>query len=195
MSDKMQVLFVKQTGHVLAAFTRTADPEGKVSANDLTGSGVRIRNVTRVGATPPGGETLSVPPDSLDVAVVNFDADVFTSPLSFAAGGGVVAQLGTDIPQTIPSADFKTGQITVTLSSPAAEDLSVWLQLEEVNPLPGNEPERRVTQGLMSKTESTVDLNLTIRPGGPPASIPKKDFYVLVLVAGHQPLFAKMTPT
>src|SRR5262245_35738598 len=94
MSDKMQVLFVKQTGHVLAAFTRTADPEGKPEVSSLAGSGLLVRNRTIVSGTPSGGETLVAPSDSLDVAVVDYDPDVFNDPRSFVAGGGKVAALG-----------------------------------------------------------------------------------------------------
>ena len=94
MNDKMQVLFVKQTGHVLVAFTRTADPEGKLQVSDLTGSGLFVRNRTSVSANSlSGGETLVVPAEALDVAVVDYDPDVFTTPIGFVASGGRVARL------------------------------------------------------------------------------------------------------
>jgi hypothetical protein len=103
MSDKMQVVFVKQTGHVLAAFTRTADVEGKPPVGALTGNGLIIHNRKVVSATPSvGDETLLASPEALDIAVVDYDRDVFSNPRAFVAGGGKVAKLGTAIPDLAP---------------------------------------------------------------------------------------------
>src|SRR5262245_23377418 len=100
MSDKMQVLFVKQTGHVLAAFTRAADPEDKPKISVLAGSGLLVRNKKVITPSASGGETISVPAGALDVAVVDFDPDVFLLPSIFAAGGGKVESLGATAPSS-----------------------------------------------------------------------------------------------
>ena len=50
MNEKMQVIFFKHTSHALAAFTRTADPEGKPSIENLVGDGIEARNKATVPA-------------------------------------------------------------------------------------------------------------------------------------------------
>lgn len=198
MNNKMMVLFVKNTGHVVAAATRATDPEGKASAAALAGTGLPVRSSRKIAPTLAEEKALVIPPDSLDVAVVQLDPDVFGSPLSFVAGGGVVAKLGSSIAVVDL---FKTDKVTIEASSPPSDNLGVWVQLEEVSPTPGNAPERRVMEGVIDKgtngTNKSVTLDLTIRPGGPPASIPNntKEYYILVLVAGHQPLFSQKSPS
>jgi hypothetical protein len=60
--------------------------------------------------------------------------------------------------------------------------------------LPGDEPEHRIAQGVIKSGTHFVSLDLKTSPDGPNASIPKKDFYILALLAGYQPLFGKRQP-
>jgi hypothetical protein len=197
VNDKMQVLFVKQTGHVVAAFTRSADPEGKPDVELLVGSGATVRRAKKLLPSADGGETFSVPANSLDVAVVDFRSDTFTAPLNFAVGGGVVVELAETPainPLTITS--VTSNAITIDLGSIAGEDVKVWVQIEEASPAtPGAQVERRVVAGVVEHTKSTATLNLTIQPGGTPASIPKRPCNVMVLVAAYRPLFESTTPS
>lgn len=187
MNDKMMVLFVKNTGHVVAASTRAGDPEGKGSAAALAGTGLPVRRIRKIAPAVADEKALVIRPDSLDVAVVQLDPDVFGSPLSFAAGGGVVGKLGTTAEPTV---NLTTTKITVTVPVAPADKLGVWVELEEVAPLPGNDPERRVMEGFIENPNNSVALDLKIRPDGPPASVPSgTNFYILALVAGHQAFF------
>jgi hypothetical protein len=216
MNDKMQVLFVKQTGHVLAAFTRTADPEGKPQVSDLTGSGLSVHNLTRVSTLPPnGGETLAVPPEALDVAVVENDPDIFATAVGFVASGGRVARLGTggivlngSPPPSPPPAtpppptpsqpqvNFSVTRVTVTLESDTTDDKGVCVVVQEAAPSGGNDPERRVAQGVLTSGTHFVSLDWKTSPDGVNASISisSGDFFVLALVAGYQPLFGRQAP-
>lgn len=218
--NKMQVLFVQLTGHVLAAFTRTADPEGKAKVSDLTGTGLPIRNRQNVFASSSAAvETLMVPPDALDLAVVDFDPDVFSEPLGFVAGGGRVAKLGFDKPQmdvtsppppptatsssqppvltppgSPPRVNFSAARVTVELDGDTTDDKGVCVVLQEADPSPGNEPERRIALGAVPSAKHFISLDLKTSPEGAAASIPDKDFLVMALIAGYRPLFAKRRP-
>ncbi|HYP27456.1 MAG TPA: hypothetical protein VE262_12125 [Blastocatellia bacterium] len=213
MSSKMQVLFVKQTGHVLAAFTRTADPEGAPNITDLIGSGLLVRNTTTLAAPSPGGEILVVPPEPLNVAVVDYDPDVFISPLDFVAGGGRVSKLGPNVADLALSTDpippppppqaptespplvhFSTQRVTVQLDGDATDDKGVCVVLQEAQPLPGNEPERRVAHGSIKSGTHFVSLDLKATPDGPVVSIDSKDFFIMALIAGYRPLFGMRLP-
>ena len=207
MSDKMQVLFTKQTGHVLAAFTRTADPEGKPKVSDLTGgNGLLVRNEDT---------TIFVAPETLDVSVVDLDAGVFFSPRDFVVGGGEVAKPGlnpvvlssvTDDVPPLPPEDppdpspatiqFTSVRVTVVIEGDASDDEGVCVILQEANPPLGMEPERRVAQGAIAKATHYVSLNWKTSVDGAlaPISNATQEFFILALVAGYQPLFAKRRP-
>lgn len=218
MSNKMLVLFAKLTGHVLAAFTRAADPEGKPSISDLTGAGLLVRNKTGVSATLTGGEVLVVPPESLEVAVVDFDPDVFSDPRSFVAGGGTVSKQGPTStaqlasptispppaspspstalvpPGSPPLVNFSNARVTVQVDANVTDDKGVIAILEEAQPLPGDAPERRTAQGVIKSGDYFVSLDLKTGPDGSLASISNKQFFILALIAGYQPLFGTRLP-
>jgi hypothetical protein len=215
MNDKMQVLFVKQTGHVLAAFTRTADPEGKPQVSDLAGSGLFVRNrLTDSTTVTSGGETLVVPPDALDVAVVDYDPGVFTAPIGFVAGGGRVARLGAEViqfnaattsppapppapappPHDPPRVNFSATRVTVVIEGDTTDDKGICVVLQEAQPSVGNDPERRIAQGVIKSGTHFVSLDLKTSPDGANASISDVEFFILALVAGYQPLFNRRAP-
>src|SRR5436853_1017988 len=217
MSSKMQVILIKQTGHVLAAFTRKADPEGIPSMPEWIGAGLVVRNVKKVQPTPtandPIGEALAVPPEVLDIAVVDYDSAIFSDPRSFVAGGGKVAKLGPNLPHLdlttdpVPSVspalqtqfpsriNFSIARVTVQIDSDTVDDKSVCVILQEASRLPGNDPERRIAQGKIKSGSHFISLDIKMSPDGSVASIPNKAFFVLALIAGFQPLFGNRPPS
>jgi hypothetical protein len=195
MSEKMLVVFVEKTGHTLGVVTRAADPEGKPKASDLFVKGLLVSNAKATLPTVKGGEQFVVSPAALDVAVVDFDSEVFGSPLNFAVGGGTVAKLGNVLPSI---GEFKTNHIKVSVAIAAGADgLGVWVQVEERVPPPGKEPERRVMAGNIAAGLKDVTLDLTIEPGGPPATVLNTtiDYSILVLVAGQRALIDAQHPS
>ena len=155
MNEKMQVLIVKQTGHVLAAFTRTADPEDKPAVSALAGSGLLVRNR---GAVPPpssGVETFLVSSGSLDVAVVDFDPDVFLLPSRFAASGGKVEPLGPVAPSSVTLAVDKL-TIAVANANAPSSNLKVWAQVEKVVTPTDSEPVKRVMVPAQARSARKV---------------------------------------
>jgi len=185
MSDpKMQVIFVKQTGHVVAAFSRTAD-ESKSKLEDIVGAGVPFRNMRIVDDTGlvTGNELVVIPAESLDVAIVDFDVDAFFTPLSFVTSGNKVDQLGS---VTLPAPVLTASDITIKVTNPVAEKTKVWAVVQQVAPAAGEEPSRRIVQGEIDVNLPEVKLELKRMPDGLPASILSGNYDVLTLVAGQQ---------
>jgi len=190
------------------------DPEGKPAVSTLFGKGLLIRSRTIVSPPPGGGgETLVTPSDALDVAPVDYDPDVFSDPRSFVSGGDRVAKLGLNLPTlnsgppppalpapapltppAAPQVNFSTTRVTVLLDSDTTDSKGVFVAFQEAQPLPGDEPERRIAQGAIISGTHFISLDLKTNPDGPAASIPVKDFYVLALIAGYQPRFGKQPP-
>jgi hypothetical protein len=192
MNEKMQVIFFKQTFHALAAFTRTADPEGMPSIENLVGDGIEARNKATVPPPATGTETLLVPAASLDVAVVDFEDDVFTLPLGFAVSGSSVTPISSNVTVT---ASLTATKLTITVSLSSPNELKVWAQVAKVLTLTDTEPDGRIIKGKIDANQTFVDLSLTIVPDGPAASIATgKDYYVLALVEGLPPLFTTTKP-
>lgn len=194
MNDKMTVVYIKKTGHVVAALTRATDPGEKFPVASVAGTGLLVRNRKKAPSAAAGnGEQLLLPLDSLDTASVEYNVEVFGSPLSFAVGGGVAARQGGIFP-TITG--FTVSGITVALASGTAkEDLDVWVQVEEAEPVQDT-PERRFVAGTIKAGDSSKSLSFTIPPGQTIVSLPNPtgDYFVLVLLAGHMPSFDKRTP-
>ena len=76
MTDKMTLLFVKHTGHILAAVTRSADPTGEISAEDLARGGLLVRGFN-------GDTQFEVPSRELDVLTVDLDPALLLQPRAF----------------------------------------------------------------------------------------------------------------
>lgn len=184
MSDpKMQVIFVKQTGHVLAAFNRTAD-DSKSKIEDVVGAGLPFRNMLIIDAlgAAAGGEFVVFPPEALDVASVDFNEDTFLMPLNFVTSGSKVDQLGS---VTLPVPTLTASQITITVSLAVPDKTKVLAVVQQVTPAPGQEPLRRVVEGEIASGASNIALDLKSMPDKPPASIVPGKYDVLVLVAGR----------
>jgi hypothetical protein len=146
--------------------------------------------------------------------VVDYDPDVFTAPIGFVAGGGRVAQLGAEVieldvvgnspplpppaaapsPENPPMVNFSATRVTVVIEGDTTDDKGICVVLQEADPSVGNEPERRIAQGVIQKGTRFVSLDLKTSPDGANASISDADFFILALVAGYQPLFGRRAP-
>ncbi len=209
-TKKMQVLYIEQTGHILAAFTREAAAESLIDVSSLVGTDLIVRNEkanpSPLSQTPiDREEAFSVPIELLKPEIVDLNENAFVMPFNFMVGGGQANEIdGTGTPvgtdQTLTNNDIQIklpqGPPKVTVS----EDSKIWVQVQEKNdPLSGSEPIRRIVEGVITKPNpspggsdgNSVTLTLRTRPDEQPAPIPLtgKTYFVLVLVAGRKPLF------
>ena len=75
--SKLTVVYLKDTGHVLAALTRADPPQGTEPVSALVGTGLPVRFVGR----PPADVT--VPAEDLAAVTVDDQPEVVISPQSF----------------------------------------------------------------------------------------------------------------
>jgi hypothetical protein len=168
MTNKMTVLFVKHTGHVLAAVTRSANPTGQISAENLARGGLLVRGFA-------GNEQFKVPPEELDVLTTDFDSALLLQPRAFIIEDGQPVQTpnGTN-PAAISGVSLTSANVTVTLNSPVDEETKVWVQVDG-----GNLVEPRTADGkILIHTQSTVLQIQTLDPG---------TYYLLTLVVDCLP--------
>jgi hypothetical protein len=135
-SQTMTVLYVKSTGNVLAALTQVAQATGAVTAADLAGPALIVRNLWnfRPAAVPPQvfSDTYPIPPDALDVADVPLDPDVLFMPRMFMYDTTQKAlkplpnQVG-QIEVQVATVDFKATQLKVSATDNVPDDTPVWI--------------------------------------------------------------------
>jgi len=106
-STKMTVVYVKSTGHIVAAVTRTNASGPSPTKKELVGDGIRFRLAPN--GTPTPVATFVIPVDDLDT--LDLDAhDVGATPLSVAINLAVTPSGSTiGSPQILPTLNPWTG--------------------------------------------------------------------------------------
>lgn len=201
-TKKMQVLYIEQTGHILAAVTRTAAAESLFDVKALAGTDLLVRNAEfKLGtppSPPPSGEIFSVPMDLLKAEIVDLNENAFVMPSNFMVGGGQANDLRGAPQLSPPSNSLTSTSITIDSGSTVSEETKVWAQVQEKTPLPDSEPIRRIVAGIITPAVPsgsdghTVTLKLRVRPDEQPTPIPtssSKQYSILVLIAGRPPGF------
>lgn len=126
MTPRMTVVFVKHTGHVLAALTRTAAADAAMSAADVAGPGLLVRSA---GASDAD---LEVPAEELDVVVTDLRPEVLLEPRAYRVLKNGEPQL--DALSSLPGVTVTTTttDVTVTLVPPPSSEVAVWVLLRKV---------------------------------------------------------------
>lgn len=179
MTDKMTLIVIKKTGHVLGAVTRESDPEGTLDPADVAGEELLVRFAGRQQDPPFYVAQFMVPVDELGVEVKDYDPVVVTRPREFYlnADKNVVGAAGV-IPTITLSGNT---QINVDLAANVTEKTPVWIQVT-----PATDPSStQVRQGDINVNEDDVDLEVLPLDSGL--------HYVLTLVAGHEQVVREIT--
>jgi hypothetical protein len=171
--DKMSVIYVEKTGHVLGAFTRTADSESEPAADAVVGSALLLRD-------PDDGELLfSVGSQLLKVKNVDLNDGVLLASRDYV--------LKDDLPQegilftaTPVSYDDPTNSVEVTLPNPTPEDITVSVQIED---------------GLSQPIVVAIDILATTDNGSAPVTLAPGTYDALVLAPGYRAYFGTITAT
>ncbi|MCP4898066.1 MAG: hypothetical protein GY906_13930 [bacterium] len=161
--EKMAVVVFAETGHVLGALTRTADPEGALEPADIVGDALLIRD------PDTGDRLLNVPARHLGVEIVDRVQQVLLAPRPFVLVDGLPDEPSEITGGASPVAHDGT-KLTVTLVPLPPEDIEVWVQLEA----PREEP---VLRRVAIPATGTSSENFTLTPGG---------YAVLLLAPGYQ---------
>ena len=163
--QKMSVIYVEKTGHVLGAFTRTADAESEPPAEDVAGAALLLRD------PDTGRQMFSVGSQHLKVKNVDRNDDVIVSHQSYV--------LEDDVPAEKPELTFASAfgytrpTLTVTVTAAPAEDVKAFVQFED-----GMNDPIVVWVDILSGATSG-DATVTLAPG---------TYDILMLVPGYRTL-------
>lgn len=165
--DQMGLIVFAKTGHVLAAFTRAIDPAGALTADNVVGSALFVRD-------PDSAEEMAhVEPQHLAVKIVDRRDDVLLLHRRYIVEEGLPVQ-GSAATLSLSYAD---PVLTVDIGVNPSDDIEAWLQLED-----------GVSQPIVASVEipaagTSGDVELTLTPG--------TEYRALVLAPG----FAAATET
>lgn len=174
MSEKMTLLFVKETGHIVAALTRAADPEAELTTDLLAGEALLVRYFGNVQAIGYGNTEFLIPPEELDVAITDLDDGVISNPRGFFVDDEKQPQ-PLNLVAAVSAATPLAQASQIRINAAPTEASKVWIQI--VGPPPAT-PQVATKEIPAGGPNVTID----IRPLDQPAT----QYHVLVLVAGLQ---------
>jgi hypothetical protein len=177
MNEKVALLFVAHSGHVLAAITRAADPEGKLDAKDLAGAGLLVRGFDDISPPHAITERFEVSPADLGVLITDFTPDLLLQPRSFVIDQD--QKTPVIVSSAIQSIEVTANKVTITLSAPAQGDKQVWVQI-----VGGSLGQPKTIKGRILSDSSALDISMDLGPG---------NYFALALVSSHLPKGANAT--
>jgi hypothetical protein len=166
MTDKITLLFVEHTGHVLAAVTRNADPTGPISAGELAAGGLLVR-----GFSPQA--QFEVSSEQLAVLTVDLDPVVLLQPRTYRVEQAQAVPLPSTLVTDL-TVKLTATNVEVSLTGSAPEETRVWFQIEG-----GHLTSPLVAYGVIPTGMQKVTLPIeALGPG---------TYNVLVLVVDYPP--------
>lgn len=173
MTNKMSLIVVKKTGHVLGVVTRESDAEGPLEPAGVAGEELLVRYAGNPTGAAFNVAQFLVPANELAVEVKDFDEVVVTRPREFClnADKQVVGTTGT---ATVPDPPPSNTQIKVSAGAAVAAKIPVWIQVSSSSD-PTN---TQVRQGEIDVGQLDVDIDVLPLDSG--------DHYVLALVGNRE---------
>lgn len=175
MTEKMTVLFIEQTGHVLGALTHVADPTAELSPSVLASGGLLVRGF-------PGKQQFEVPPEWLKTLNVDLNEAVLLNPRAFYVDETQKSALPV-ASAPISSVVLDSTKVTVTpISATVAVTTltKVWVQVAG-----GTLTEPRVAKGELKIGDKKLELSIETLDPGP--------YSVLTLAVNYAPKISTRT--
>lgn len=174
MSEKITVVYIEQTGHILAALTRAADAEAEPVVAELAGEALPVR---RLGDPAEGwfaDAQFFVPAAELKAKSVELKPGMIENPRSFYLDENGEAQ-PLDATFAVDDATLNGTQIEVKVNAAAkVEKAAVWIHVTD------QDLAKAQTQ-TDEKAENNDKVNVNISP------LSAGTHYVLTLVAKTPP--------
>ena len=178
MSDKMTLLCVKKTGHILGFVTRESDPETTLLPEDLAGENLLVRLIGDTSATTFKTAQFLVPAADLSVEIKDYDEVAVTRPRDFCLDDS--KQLVSAIALQ-PNVTRTGNRISVDVVTNVGKKTAVWIQVSSAVD-PANTQTR---DGEIPINEKVANFDVLPLDVG--------DHNVLVLVAGSRPFLTELT--
>ena len=186
MTQTMTVIYVEHTGHVVAAATQTA-AVGEASPEEAlaqaVGDSFPLRNLQVTGGAPEH-LVLSLPAAALAAKSIAVDPAVLARPQGHVVDGNLIAAIPASA-VILPTID----QSSITISTPAGAAAPADMKVLAVvdGPTPGGSV-LRVQSGTILAGDTSVELNLSILPDEPAATIPGGASYAICVAIEGVPL-------
>ncbi len=168
---RMSLIVFEKTGHVLGAFTRAAAPDGAVTAAQIAGDALTLRD------PDTGDDLFHVPAQCLGVHTIDRQDDVITSHRDYVLKDGIALERAD--PNTAPSFDSTAKELTVTLDAAATEKVVAYAQVEA-----DGEPAKVVPIEIPAAAVNGL-VQLTLTPGS--------TYQLLALIPGYRAQFLSFT--
>jgi hypothetical protein len=203
MSGKATVLFLKETGHVLAATTRVDEPEAKRTVDSFVATNITMRGLAGLDSVPSSdSREFHIAAEHLAVGVTDLKPALLASAHYFVVEDlktaspnvlGPNAPIATTPPCVDPTATatkLTATAITIALKTPAPAGLdnpvAFWAQIEGVDSLA--RPAIQIVRDKIPEKTITKDFSLS------PSLVAKTKYLVMIGVAG-MPLFVAQLET
>lgn len=170
--EKMSLIYVEKTGHVLGAFTRTSDSESEPAAEAVVGTALLLRD-------PDSGKQLfGVGSQHLKVKNVDRNDDVILSHRDYVLEDDAPAEKGALVFASVVK--YTKPTLTIELTTSPAEDIKVLVQIED-----GTSQPVLVTVDVAPDTTppATGTATVTLAPG---------TYNTLALVPGYRALIGSI---
>ncbi|HWS89091.1 MAG TPA: hypothetical protein VN282_19120 [Pyrinomonadaceae bacterium] len=175
MSEKITVLYVEQTGHVLAVLTRAADAEAEPVVEELAGEALPVRRFGLTTATWFPTVEFLVPASELKAKNVDLKPGVVENPRGFYLDENDELQ-PFDATTSVFSATLSGTQVTVTVAGATAIAAEADVLIHITDPNPANAQTQTAVKAAAS---TTVVVNISPLSAG--------THHVLTLVAKVRP--------
>ncbi len=181
MTDKMTLIVVKKTNHILGVVTRESDPEAKLEPKDIAGEKLLVRFAGRQDDPHFRAGQFLVPSDELVVEVKDYDPVVVTRPRAFYLDANKEPAGTSALTPSVTNPGNSNTQIQVTAGGAVAEKTPVWIQISSASD-PNN---TQVRQGEINTGGTTIDFDVLPLDSG--------THYVLTLVGGREQIVDDIT--
>jgi len=127
MQEKMTVVKSALTNHILGAVTRTGNPEGKISALDMTGEYLTIKNKST------GNDEFRIDSEKILITeYIDLNKELFSSPYDYIAKDGKAVKPDKTFSGVVLMENNGKWQVKVTLSEEPAEDIYIVVQVRKI---------------------------------------------------------------
>ena len=181
MTDKMTLIVVKKTAHVLAVVTRESDSEGRLAPADVAGEKLLVRFAGRPQDPHFSAAQFLVPADELAVEVKDYDPVVVTRPRDFYLDASKEPAGTAAVNPSVSNPGNSNTQITVNAGGAVTDKTPVWIQISSST----DPSDTQVRQGEIEANGTTIDFDVLPLDSG--------IHYVLTLVGGREQIVDDIT--
>jgi hypothetical protein len=180
-NPQMGLLILTDTGHVLAAFKRNAEPTSlETSPNSFVGTGLHLRPAAAAGSGGFSFLDFTIPPAKLTFQEASLDDDVLDQPWNYYLDATPSLQncATTNVATFSSAAGAASVTITITAAPPTPVEVATVAQ-------PWGAGTTQYKSTPYAGPSTVVDLS----------GLPSGSYHVLALVSGYQAVLGEINVT